>query len=210
MLPRRLILVAAGPLVLAACAGVDGTDSGAIRENVIEPGITAIGESRELACGADATAFRTAMDAYELFEDQPTPDEQALVDGGFLRSTSELWDVVDGRLVPQDPACGEVPATVPAADIVTDGLGELETVDEFLATFTDDDIATVGGADCARELAVLIVGAQSFLLGEGRDAATIDEIRSGGHLSEPMTRWQLVDDAIRPAEGSGCIDFADR
>lgn len=209
MLSRRLTLVVTGSLLVTACAGVDGTERGAIRENVVEPGITAIDESRVLACGAEATAFRTAMDAYELFEGEATPDEQALVDGGFLRSTSDLWDVVDGRLVPQDPACGDVPATVPTADIVTDGRAGLETVDEFVATFSDDDIASVGGAECARELAVLIVGAQSFLLSEGRDATTIDEIRDAGHLTEPMTRWQLDRDAIRPSADSGCIDFSD-
>lgn len=209
MLRRRLTIGAAlaASLVSSACAGVDGTDGGVIRENVVEPGITAIGESRELACGADATAFRTAMDAYELFEGEPAPDETALVDAGFLRSGSELWDVVDGRLVAQDPACGDVPTSVPAVDIVTDpGDVEVPTVDEVLATFTDADVAEMGGDRCARQLAVVVAGASAFAAIEGVGPESIEQVDAAGYFDEPVTEWRLDGDVLRPAEGSSCAD----
>ena len=103
MLPDRLTLAAlAAAALLTACSGADGTDGGAIRENVIEPGITAIDESSGLACGSEASSFRTALEAYELVEGEPAADEQALIDAGLLRAESELWDVIDGRLVAQE------------------------------------------------------------------------------------------------------------
>lgn len=89
-----------------SCAGADGTDTGALRENVIEPGITAIDDAPVAACGAEAASFATALEAYELLEGAPAPDEQALIDAGLLRAPSELWDVVDGELVAQHPDCG--------------------------------------------------------------------------------------------------------
>lgn len=88
-------------VAVAACGGsVDGSDRGVIRENVIEPGITAIEQASDLACGADAEALRTALEAYELLEGAPAADEAALIDAGRLREASELYDVVDGRIVP--------------------------------------------------------------------------------------------------------------
>ena len=108
MLQRRLI-TATVAVVLTACAQADGTERGAIRENVIEPGLDAIDESRVLACGSEASSFRTVLDVYEVREGEPAPDEAALIAGDYVRSESELWDVVDGELVAQDPACGEVP-----------------------------------------------------------------------------------------------------
>ena len=127
MLPRRLtgapptavvpaVVVALLMTVAAGCAQVDGTDRGAIRENVIEPGITAIDESRAFACDSDASTLRTALEFYELAAGVPAPDEAALVDGGYIRSGSELWDVVDGRLVARHPDCGDVTTTLPATE----------------------------------------------------------------------------------------------
>jgi len=108
VLPGRLSSVAALSAVsvlLSACAGADGTERGAIRENVIEPGITAIAQASALACSTDADVLRTALQTYEMFEGQPAPDEAALVEAEFLRAPSDLWDVVDGELVAQDPGC---------------------------------------------------------------------------------------------------------
>ena len=110
-----MIVVAAIVVALVAggCAGVDGTDRGVIRENVIEPGITAIGDSRTFACDSDASTFRTVLEIYEVAEGEPAADEAALIDRGYVRGRSELWDVVDGRLVAQHPDCGDVRATAP-------------------------------------------------------------------------------------------------
>ena len=118
MLPRRLSAAAALVAVLATvgCAQVDGTDRGAIRENVIEPGITAIDDARAFACDSDASTLRTVLELYEVAEGAPAPDEAALVDGGYVRGRSDLWDVVDGRLVAQHPDCGDVPTTLRATE----------------------------------------------------------------------------------------------
>ena len=204
---NHLALGVASVLVFTACAGADGTERGAIRENVIEPGITAIDESRTLACGADASALRTALEAYELIEGGPAPDEAALVAEGYLRDESDAWDVTDGQLVSQDPQCGPPPASAPAAEIVTDTDIEVLSIEEMLATFTDDDIADVGGSECARELAVIFTGAARYVAETGREPGTLAEVDDAGYLEEPVTSWEVVGDAVRPIDGSGCIDF---
>lgn len=208
MLFRRLIASCGAALLLTACAGVDGTERGAIRENVIEPGITAIGQARSEACGINARTMQTAMDSYSLINGEPPPDEAALVEAGFLRSPMDDWDVVDGRMVPQNPACGEVPATVAATEIVTeeDPTGVL-TVDDVLATFTDDDVVALGGPDCARQLAVVFAGASRFAAREGVEADTLEQVEAAGDFAEPVTLWDVVDGVLRPATGSPCRDF---
>jgi hypothetical protein len=200
--------LAVAAFVATACAGADGTDRGAIRENVIEPGITAIDESRVAACGAEASSFRTALEAYDLLEGEPAPDEAALIAAGLLRDESELWDVVDGTLVPQDPACGDVATTVPTEEIVTEsGTSDAAAVDEILATFTDDEIEGYGGQQCARQLAVVFAGAAAYAEQEGVDPDTIADVEAAGHLAEPVTMWRVVDGALRPTPGSPCLDF---
>ena len=204
---NHLALGVTGVLALTACAGIDGTERGAIRENVIEPGITAIDESRTLACGTDASTLRTALEAYELIEGAPAPDEAALVTEGYLRDESDAWDVADGQIVSQDPQCGAPPAAVPAAEIVTDPDIEVLSIDEMLATFTDDDIADVGGPECARELAVIFTGAARYVAETGREPGTLSEVEAAGYLEEPVKSWEVIGDAVRPIDGSGCIDF---
>ena len=207
MLQRRLI-TATVAVVLTACAQADGTERGAIRENVIEPGLDAIDESRVLACGSEASSFRTVLDVYEVREGEPAPDEAALIAGDYVRSESELWDVVDGELVAQDPACGEVPTTVPTTEIVTDAAsGETLTVDSVLADFTDDDIASFGGPDCARQLAVVFAGASQYTAVEGVEPDTMADVEAAGYFAEPVTMWEVVDETIRPTPESECLDF---
>ena len=207
MLRSRLSVAFGAALLLTACAGVDGTERGAIRENVVEPGITAIDDARQLACGADASALRTALESYELLEGDPAPDEAALVSEGYLRSETDSWDVVDGRIVASDPACGDAPATVPAAEIVTDSEVEVLSVDELMATFSDDDIADVGGTDCARQLAVIFSGAARYVSETGTDPGSLDDLADGGYLEEPITKWQVVAETVQPVDGSGCVDL---
>jgi hypothetical protein len=208
VLPGRLIAAAAAALVLSACAGADGTDDGAIRENVIEPGITAIDESRLLACSSEASSFRTVLEIYEVSEGVPAPDEAALIDGDYVRRESELWDVVDGRLVPEHPDCGEVPTTIPAAEIVTEpGDTEIPSVDEVVATFTEQEVESFGGPECARELAVIFAGASQYVAIEGVEPDTMADVEAAGHFAEPVTMWEVVGDTLRPVSGSGCNDF---
>ena len=205
MLPGRLTVAATAAIaLLTACAGADGT--GAIRENVIEPGITAIDDASTLACGSEASSFRTALETYEVLEGMPAPDEQALIDAGLLRAESELWDVVDGELIAQDLGCGDVPTTVPAAEIVTDDAAGTLTVSNVLATLDDADVAAVGGTECARQLAVVVAGAARYAEREGVEPETFADAE--GDFDDPVTMWRLVDDTLRPAPGSGCTDFA--
>jgi hypothetical protein len=208
VLSRRLIASTGAVLLLGGCAGADGTERGALRENVIEPGITAIDQSRVMACGSEASSFRTSLEAYELLEGVPALDEDALIDSGLQRSESELWDVVDGQLVAQDPACGQVPTTVEATEIVTESdIGQAPTVDEILADFTDQQVELVGGDECARQLAVVTAGAGRFVAERGVDPATIDDVERAGYFVEPVTMWDVVDGQLRPAPGSPCPDF---
>lgn len=209
MLFRRLTIASvAAAVTLTACGGADGTDDGAIRDNVIEPGLDVINESQALACGTEASNFRTVLEIYELTEGRPAPDETALVDGEYLRSESELWDVVDGRLVAEHPDCVDVPGTVPTEEIVTDaGAGEALDVDSVLAGFTDDDIASFGGPDCARQLAVVFAGASQYTAAEGVEPDTMEDVEAAGYFAAPVTMWEVVDDTLRPTPGSDCLDF---
>ncbi len=220
MLQGRLsTTITTAALVFAAgCAGADGTDRGAIRENVIEPGITAIDDSSELACNADAAAVRTALDAYELLEGQPAPDEASLVVGEFLREESELWDVIDGELVPVDPACGEVPADLPAADIVTsteptgpaldaDISAQLDaaTPDDILATLTDDEIAEVGGRDCALEVAQVGIAFSRWQFeNQATEMTSLTQIADAGYIGS-LELWTLNETQLVPVDGTACI-----
>ncbi len=208
MLPRRLTIAVGAVVLLTACAGIDGTERGAIRENVVEPGITAIDRSRELACSNAASSLRTAMESYELLEGEPAADEAAMVAAGLLRGEIDLWNVVDGQLVAEDPVCGDVQATVPATEIVTEesSAGAL-TVDGVLATFSDEDVVAFGGPDCARQLAVVFAGASQFAEREGVEPDTLAQVEAAGDFAEPVTLWAVVDDVLRPAAGSPCRDF---
>ena len=202
----RLALVAASLAIAAGCAGADGTDRGAIRENVIEPGITAIDQATQLACDGDAATLRTAMDAYELFEGVPTPDEATLVTEQFLRDESELWDIVDGQLVPTDPGCGSVTPPAPdAVDIVTSTEAPL-SADDVYAAFSVAQITAVGGEACARELATIFSGAERYVAEIGSDPLDLPQLVGAGYLDDLPEFWQLVDDDLVPVPDSGCLD----
>lgn len=210
MLPGRLsrsLAALGGVLLLSACAWIDGTERGAIRENVIEPGITAINESRAEACGINASTLRTALEVYELLIGEPAPDEAALVTEGFLNEQTDDWNIVDGRLVAENPACGEVPTTVPTAEIVTEPADAILDVDEVMAAFSDDQIASFGGPVCARQLAVVFAGAERFVAELGVDPESFADVEAAGLFAEPVTLWQVIDDVVRPAESSPCLDF---
>jgi hypothetical protein len=204
-------------LLTGACASVDGTDRGAIRENVIEPGITAIDQSTKLACDQDASALRTALEVYETLEGSPAPDQAALVDGQFLREPSERWDVVDGRLVPTDPACGDVTAPVPTEQIVTStepvdatDLGALTqqvesmTADDILATVSPEEIAAVGGPECAYEVAEVGLAVSRWLLRNSDEPVSLRQLLDSGDLG-PLELWTVTDDSLEAVPGTPCI-----
>jgi hypothetical protein len=209
MLQSRLIpvtVVTAVAVLIAGCANADGTDRGAIRENVIEPGITAIQQATELACSQDAANLRNAMETYELLEGAPAPDEAALV-GDYLRTESELWDVVDGQLVAVDSGCESVATQAPDAVEITTSAEPPQSADELFAGFTAEQIAAVGGEQCARELAAIISGAETYAVEIGSDPDGLQQLVEARYLDTLPTLWVVTDDVLTPVDGSGCISL---
>jgi hypothetical protein len=215
------VVVAVVVMMAAACSDVggDGAIDG-IEDDVVRPGLTAIEQVPALACDADVQTVVVALESYETLEGVPAPDQQALVDGGYLRTASVLVDVVDGAIVVQNPDCGPAvagapaPLTAPAIDvgeIVTSAAPLLTSTDEVLAAMSEADIAAYGGVVCATEIAAVSAAGQRFVTREGRNPESLDDL--AGDLDREITLWDL--DAERqilvPADGSPCLDaFAQR
>jgi len=219
VLPGRLITVAATIGFGVLTAGCSGSD-GAIADNVIEPGITAIDNAKVLTCDQDLRTLGAAVQAYSLLEGSPPADEAALVAGHYLREESESWDVVDGQVVAADPQCGEagvapvntvVPVTAPATTI-----GQIVTSTEvplspeqMLAQMSDEQVAALGGGDCARQLALIITAAERFVADRGTEPLAIADLTDAGYIAEPITLWQVVDEQLVGVDGSGCVNAVD-
>lgn len=200
MLRRRLTLAVA---LLAAAACSEG---GAIEENVVRPGITAITEDAPAAaCAANYSIVSQAVEMYSLLEGTPPANEQALVDAQFLRETTADWDVVDGEVVPENPACGEVPEPVGTVDIVTET--EPLDPDELFESFDELQIESVGGEACAREFAAIVAAAENYVAERGVDPGDFAELVDAGFLPAPPALWTLDSDQLVPVEGSGCTDL---
>lgn len=201
MLHRRLTLLTAvaATFVIAGCS-----EGGAIEEGVVRPGITAIqDEAPAAACAVNASTLQSAIDSYTMLEGAPPPDEQALVDAGYVRETTSDWEVVDGELVAENPACGPVPdAPIATLDIVTDT--EALSADELYATFDQAAIDAIGGEACARELAAIIAAAETFLGERSAEPADIAELVDTGYLASTPELWELVDAELLPTATSGC------
>jgi hypothetical protein len=217
-------LMAVGAVALTACGGGDGEGTGGvIEENVVRPGITAIDDASALSCDADVRALDAALQSYEMLEGSPAPDEQALVDAGYLRSPSDLVDVVGGLIVAQDPGCaaavpaapiatapsGSAPLTAPATDvgeIVTSVAPLQATTDQVLATMSEIDIDSYGGIDCATEIAAISAAGQAFVAREGRNPDSLDDLADD--LDRAIALWAFDADrqSLVPAEGSPCPD----
>jgi hypothetical protein len=39
------------------------------------------------------------------------------------------------------------------------------------------------------------------------EPTTLADVEAAGYFAEPVTMWEVVDDTLRPAAGSGCVDF---
>lgn len=78
---------------LTAC----GSNSAA--EVIVKPGITAIDQSSALACDSDRLTLQTAIDNFTLLNVDPPAAESDLVPD-WLRSESQLFDLVDGQVIP--------------------------------------------------------------------------------------------------------------
>jgi hypothetical protein len=210
----RASFVIAGALALALAACGDG--GGAIEDNVVRPGVTALEGAPTAACGQDIAALTAALDSYATLEGAPAPDESALVATGYLRDESDLLDVIDGQIVAQDVACDDVvpkitptstPMTAPATtigDIVTST--EQMTTDDVLATMTEADVSAYGGVECATEIAAISAAGQVFIIREGRNPNSLVELSDD--LDREITLWTFDGDAqaLAPADGSSCPD----
>lgn len=211
MLQGKLIRASALALLaataLVACGDDDG-GGGAIEENVVRPGITAMEQASGLACGTDGDTVRTAVESYTMLEGAPPADEAALVEKGYLREESALYDVVDGEIVAAVPDCGAANTiTAPATDV-----GEIVTstepamsAEELLATLTEEQIAEVGGRECATELATIAAAGMRFSSERGVDPESIGELLETGFLEQQPELWALEGDDLQPAVGSPCV-----
>jgi len=81
------------------------------------------------------------------------------------------------------------------------------TPEQMLAEFTPEEVAEVGGAECAGELASLFVAAQNYVAEQGKDPDTIDDLT--GHLDQTIDLWVVENGSLRPAPGSGCTEIND-
>jgi hypothetical protein len=201
--------------LLGACGG-----GGPIEKNVVRPGITAMEQASVLACNSDAETLRQGIQIYTELQGAPPPDEAALIAAGFLRDESVLYDVVDGQVVAVDPGCGgrgtaattpsgSPPMTAPSTDlgeIVTSTEPPL-TAEQMLAEFTPEEIAEVGGEQCAGELASLFVASQNYVAEQGKDPETIDDL--AGYLDQPIELWVVQEGGLTAVAGSGCVDLDD-
>ncbi len=206
---RSCVAALVAALVLGACGG------GAIEDNVVRPGITAMEQASALACSNDAQALDQAIQMYTQLEGSAPHDQAALVATRYLREPSTLHHVVDGQIVPVDPGCGGTgvvattpsgspPMTAPSTDvgeIVTST--EVLTPQQMLAEFTPDEIAEVGGEECAGELASLFVAAQNYVSEQGKDPETIADLQA--YLDQTIDLWLLETDTLVPAPDSGCV-----
>ncbi len=99
----RLTLFSA--LSVAALSACGGDGGGVIEDNLIRPGITAMNQASDLACNADKAALTMALETYGIMEGAPAIDQTALIEAGYLREASTLYEVVDGQIQPIDPGC---------------------------------------------------------------------------------------------------------
>ena len=212
MLQRRLTVgagIAAVLLATTACGVLPTGDperdtlGKPIEDAVIRPGVTVLQEAPLIACEANRRALLTAIETYEMLNSELPADEAALVEAGFLREETADWDIVAGEIVAENPVCGpttdEVPTTI---EIVTES--QEATVDDLFALYDDEFIAQVGGADCARELAVIGVAGERYERREGVPPLSIDDLRDD--FDEPVVLWTYDPalDELVPTDGSPC------
>lgn len=204
MLQRRLI----GPaLAVVALATLTACNDKTLEDNLVRPGITAMDEAQVQACVANRQILTTAIDAYELLKGEPPPDEAALVAAQYLRAETTDWNVVDGDIVAENPECGTVPEPE-AVEIVTSD-GEVLTADQMLAGMTDEQVASLGGVECAREFSQIVAGAEAFVAERGDVPTGFQDLVDAGYLAATPTLWQTDGEQLVPTTGGGCIPIAE-
>ena len=96
------------------------------------------------------------------------------------------------------PSTSHVSTAEPSEDV--------SATDELLAQFTEEDIARVGGIECATELATVLAAAQRYTDEFGVEPASLDELFESSLLADDLVLWAGDDDFIRPAPDSPCVD----
>jgi hypothetical protein len=87
-----------------------GCGSNSPGEVIVKPGVSAIAQSSSLACEADLLTLQTAYENFTLLNSGPPASESDLVPD-WLRSESQLYDLIDGQIVPAaDSGCPAPPA----------------------------------------------------------------------------------------------------
>ena len=219
MLQARVILALGAGLAVTVGLAACGKGSRPIENNVVRPGITAIEQSSALACSQDAATLQAEIDAFEAMEGRPPTDEADLI-AVTEGKEFDRYNVVNGQIVPVAVDCGgtgapaaaangSAPMTAPATDlgeIVTSTDAPL-TAEQMLAEFTSDEIAEVGGQECAGELASIFVASQNFVAEQAKDPQSLDDLT--GYLDQPIDLWVVENDALVPAPGSGCVALED-
>ncbi|MEZ5296463.1 MAG: hypothetical protein R2697_09430 [Ilumatobacteraceae bacterium] len=147
----------------------------------------------------NAATLRTATDAYTMLNGEAPADEAALVESEFLREATTDWDVVDGEVVAENPACGDVPEVTPIDDIVT-STGPFRPARRS-ALWTDEQIDGVGGIECATELTAILAAAPRFVEEQGVDPAGLADLVDAGYLTELPSLWIVSDndDLVPPS-----------
>lgn len=97
-----LIVGASLTSVSVAIGGCGGDEADPVLAPIVtalERGAEAIPEAGALACDEDRRVLATAVETFTLLEGR-APDGQDDLVPDWLRAPSELWDVVDGEIVP--------------------------------------------------------------------------------------------------------------
>jgi hypothetical protein len=221
--------VAALVMLASACSGDKPI------ENLERVGATAIDNATDLQCTSDYTTLAAAIEQYTTLSGAAPTDETMLIAEGFLREESPVWDIVDGRVVATDSSCTApsttapatttpnnlpttLPITVPVMTAPATTIGDIVTstipltADEAMAEFTPEDIASVGGQECARELAEIFAASQRMYDATGAGPETLDELAP--YLDVEITLWDYDAEyeSLVPSAGSSCIriDALDR
>lgn len=212
---RSAALIAVGVLCVTACGdtatestveSIPGAGADATSESTVPAPTSATtgdvedatGDANGDECPTDLRTFEVAIEAYSAQYGRSPDLEADLVEAGLLRAEFDTYDFVDGKIarvngVPceNEPTGGDDPSSLPTAD-------------EWLDLFTPEQIAGLGGRECARELAVIAAAVQRFLAREGREPDTLAEL--DGDIETPLELWRWANDDLVPVEGSGCID----
>ncbi len=177
-------------LALAAC----GSNSPV--EVIVKPGITAIEQSSALACDADRLTLETAIENFTLLNVDPPAAESDLVPD-WLRSESQLYDLVDGQVVPApDSGC-------PAGTAATAAAADPSDPAAAPATTSGDGTVPVDLGECEKQHKVLEVAMAAYFTATGSPAASEADLLPE-YLVTEISGYDVVDGTIVPAPASPC------